>query len=218
MAFRLVLPLVFLSIMLTVTAYAGVNAIPSQGGTRNASPGYVTLDTGLKQLREDFNAHVSDVRLVFIVSGTCPGCLLGMDDMGKALAAEQANPQLRTYVVYIPKLGAQAKDIQPTVSLLPGQYVYRYWDPAGVSGRRFSGTLGIGQFAWDVWMIYGRGQQWDKELPPKPDFWMHQLYGLPSWRYLNADTFAKEVKTYLTQSKTAAAENSDAAGHTAGAP
>ncbi|MGH8307382.1 MAG: hypothetical protein ACRER0_03835 [Gammaproteobacteria bacterium] len=218
MIFHLVRPLVLLSTMLTVSAYAGGNAIPSKDGMQNAESGYVTLDTGLKQLRVDFNTHASDVRLVFIVSGTCPECLRGMDDMGKALAVEQANPKLRIYVIYVPKLGAQAKDIQPTISLLPGKHVYRYWDPAGVSGRRFSYTLKIGQYAWDVWMIYGRGQQWGKELPPKPDFWMHQLYGLPSWRYLNIDTFVKEVKTYLTQSKTAEAQKSDAARHAVGAP
>ncbi|HVC37113.1 MAG TPA: hypothetical protein VNF46_01800 [Gammaproteobacteria bacterium] len=217
MLLRLVRLLALLSAMLAVSAHAAGKAVPSQDATQNAGPGYVTLDPGLKRLRDDFNANAGDVRLVFIVSGTCPGCLRGMEDMGKALSPEQANPQLRTYVVYIPKLGAQAKDIQPTVSLLPSKYVSRYWDPAGVSGRRFGDTLEIGQYAWDVWMIYGRGQRWDKELPPKPDFWMHQLYGLPNSSFLNADTFAKKVKTYLLRSKTAAAGNSDAVRRAAGA-
>lgn len=216
MLLRLVRVLALLSTMLTVSVSAGGKPMPSYAGAKYADPVYITLDSSLTRLREDFNANVGDVRLVFIVSGTCPGCLRGMDDMGKALATEQSNPQLHTYVLYIPKLGAQAKDIQPTVFLFPGKYVYRFWDPAGVSGKRFSGTLGIAQFAWDVWMIYGRGQHWDKELPPKPVFWMHQLYGLPNSNYLNASTFAKEVKSYLARSKTAAVDNSHSITHSAG--
>lgn len=158
---------------------------------------YVTLDARLTRLRNDFNANADKVRLVYIVGATCPSCLRGMDDIGKALAPERNNPNLRTYVIYVPALGAKANDIAPTVSLIPGQYVTRYWDPAGAAGKLFDKTLRTGGFAWDVWMIYGAGDRWESAQPPAPDFWMDQLYGLPKRRFLNAATFARKTKAYL---------------------
>lgn len=165
-----------------------------------AGPGYVTLDPDLKHLQDDFNADVDEVRLLYIVGGTCPVCLRGMDDLGKALSAERDNPRLRTFVVYVPALGAKATDIQPTVSLLPGINVSRYWDPRGASGRLFDQTLNTGGFAWDVWMVYAAGRLWEGTKPPIPDFWMDQLGPpLPEWRYLDAKTFSRQVEGYLAR-------------------
>lgn len=173
-----------------------------------AASGYVTLDPSLKRLQDDFNADVGDVRLLYIVGGTCPVCLRGMDDLGNALIAERDNPRLRTFVVYVPALGARATDIQPTVSLLPGDYVSRYWDPRGASGRLFDQTLNTGGFAWDVWMVYAAGRRWEGAEPPSPDFWMDQLGPpLPGWRYLDAKTFSKQVESYLARTKTASSSN-----------
>ncbi len=174
-----------------------------------AAAGYVTLDPSLKRLQNDFNADANKVRLLYIVGGTCPVCLRGMDDLGKALSAQQDNPNLHTFVVYVPALGAKTTDIQPTVSLLPGKYVSRYWDPSGASGQRFNETLNTGGFAWDVWMVYGAGRRWDGSKPPTPDFWMDQLGPpLPKWRDLDAGTFSKQVESYLARIKTVSAGSS----------
>lgn len=193
----LALPCAFI---LLAACGSGQAASPAQP----AAPGYVTLSPNLKRLQDDFNADADKVRLLYIVGGTCPVCLRGMDDLGKALSAERDDPRLRTYVVYVPALGAKATDIQPTVSLLPGDYVSRYWDPRGASGRLFDQTLNTGGFAWDVWMVYGTGRRWDDAKPPTPDFWMAQLGApLPAWRYLDAKTFSKQVEDYLARAKIA---------------
>ncbi|MGH8427183.1 MAG: hypothetical protein ACRES7_04280 [Gammaproteobacteria bacterium] len=195
---RLLVPLCAAAlVVLALPACTRQTAASNHDAPGTVSPPYVTLDANLTRLRHDFNANADKVRLVYIVGATCPGCLRGMDDVGKALAGERDNPNLRTYVIYVPALGARAKDIAPTVFLIPGQYVTRYWDPTGASGKLFDKTLGTGGFAWDVWMIYGAGERWDAAQPPQPDFWMDQLYGLPKWRYLNATTFAKKAKAYL---------------------
>lgn len=171
----------------------------TQVGSHAAS--YVTLEPNLQKLKADFNAHPESVRLVYIVGATCPECLHGMDVLGKVLHGENSNPLVRTYVVYVPALGAKAKDIQPTAELITGNYVSRYWDPQGASGRDFEAALGIKQFAWDVYMVYAPGQIWNAAFPPKPDFWMDQLDGLPSERCLNADVFAGHVKRALAFAK-----------------
>lgn len=178
---------------------------------------YVTLDPTLMQLRNDFNADAGDVRLVYIVGATCPECLRGMDDMGKTLAAQMKNPRLHTFVVYVPALGAKAKDIQATLPLVPGEQVSRYWDPSGTSGVRYRHTLGLKVYAWDVWMIYGNGQQWKQKFPPKPDFWMHQLNGVPASNFLNPGIFAEQVMRYLKQAEmgNASSQNMRGTGATA---
>lgn len=41
----------------------------------------------------------------------------------------------------------------------------------------FSRALGLTSIAWDVYLLYGPGRKWEAEVPPTPDFWMHQLPG-----------------------------------------
>jgi hypothetical protein len=190
-----------LSVLLALSACSerGQAATPAPHAAADGT--YTVLGPDLKRLRDDFNADAGKLRLVYIVGATCPECLRGMDDLGKALSAEQDDPRLRVYVVYVPALGATAADIPPTLSLLPGKDVSRYWDPTGTSGKRYRDALGIRQFAWDVWMIYRPGQHWDQESPPKPDFWMDQLDGLPPERFLDPDKFAKQVRAYLAPSR-----------------
>lgn len=169
---------------------------------------YVALAPGMQNFKSDFNAHVGDVRLVYIVSAVCPGCLHGMDVLGKALRFDRDNPRVRTYIVYVPALGAKAEDIAPTIGLVPGGYVRRFWDPRGTSGREFDHALGIGQFAWDVYMIYGPDQTWSGDVPPKPRFWMDQLGGLPAGRFLNAEIFAGKVRYTLAHAQSGATRDS----------
>ena len=49
------------------------------------------------------------------------------------------------------------------------------WDGERKVGSIYSETLGLTSVAWDIYLLYGRGTRWDSEVPPKPDFWMHQL-------------------------------------------
>ena len=54
--------------------------------------------------------------------------------------------------------------------------VKQFWDPDRILGRLFSRTLNLqASIAWDVYLIYPPDHPWDEELPPAPNFWMHQL-------------------------------------------
>ena len=54
--------------------------------------------------------------------------------------------------------------------------VKQFWDPDQVSGRLLSQTLNLkASIAWDVYLVYSPDHSWDTELPPKPEFWLHQL-------------------------------------------
>lgn len=189
------------SILLLIPLTLLAPASGSQAAPAPSADIYSTLPADLAGLRQDFNAGVGKVRLLYIVGASCPVCLRGMDDLGRALAPQQDDPRLRTLVVYVPELHAVAADIAPTVSLLPGKQVSRYWDPAGASEKTFESILKTPGSAWDVYMVYGPEQRWDGALPPQPDFWMAQLGGIPSSRYLDAAEFAKQVQSRLASLK-----------------
>lgn len=54
--------------------------------------------------------------------------------------------------------------------------VQQYWDPNRILGQLLSQTLNLKEsIAWDVYLVYPPDHIWDTELPPKPEFWMHQL-------------------------------------------
>jgi hypothetical protein len=65
----------------------------------------------------------------------------------------------------------------------------------------FTRTLGFSEDAWDVYLLYGPSARWDGDLPPKPDFWMHQLGEKDHPRvdgpYLDADVFATRANALL---------------------
>ena len=53
--------------------------------------------------------------------------------------------------------------------------VKQFWDPDRILGRLLSQTLRLRiSIAWDVYLIYLPDHPWDGELPPEPEFWMHQ--------------------------------------------
>jgi hypothetical protein len=47
------------------------------------------------------------------------------------------------------------------------------WDGGGLPMRAFQTVLGLPGDAWDVFMVYRPQTNWDGDLPPQPDYWMH---------------------------------------------
>src|SRR5215208_1421971 len=53
--------------------------------------------------------------------------------------------------------------------------VEQFWDPDRIFGRALSQTLNLTiSIAWDVYLLYPPDHPWEAELPPVPEFWMHQ--------------------------------------------
>lgn len=72
-----------------------------------------------------------------------------------------------------------------------------FWDGNGLTLKAYQTVLGLPGDAWDVYMLYGPDARWDDELPPKPDFWMHQLGGDVAAPFLDPDVFAARAKALL---------------------
>jgi hypothetical protein len=91
--------------------------------------------------------------------------------------AKQPASQLRGFVVWVPMLGATEADVPVASRLVPDPRAQHYWDQSGRTMEVFRQPLGLQGEAWDVYLLYGRGVRWEGEVPPAPDFWMHQLSG-----------------------------------------
>jgi hypothetical protein len=167
---------------------------------------FAVLDAQDRPLRDDFNRGRGDVRLMFLVDPVCPGCLLGLSEMGNDLLSKLAqNAPVKVYVVYEPVIGGTAKDIPAAAALLKTPIAHNYWNPTGAFGWQMSHVLGYWNgrrwvYAWDTWLIYPPDAVWSGAAPPKPAFVMHQLGGLgnlPQYRHLDGKVFAARVNAML---------------------
>lgn len=159
---------------------------------------YEVIEQDLEKLRSDFNAHRGQIRLVFISGPTCGICLRGMADLNdEFVAASQNDGRLETFVVYVPTLGAKEKHVPDVLPLLAGPRIHHYWEESGIIGRLYQKAMDTKLYMWDVWMAYRPDAVWEGELPPYPDFWMHQLGPLPRELMLDASVFAVETRKMM---------------------
>ena len=159
---------------------------------------YAVLGQDLEELRSDFNAHRGQVRLLFISGPTCGVCLRGMADLNdEFIAASQNDGRLETFVVHVPTLGAKEKHAKDVLPLLAGPRIHHYWEDSGIIGRLYQKVMETDFYMWDVWMAYLPDVVWKGELPPYPDFWMHQLGPLPKELMLDASVFAVETRKMM---------------------
>jgi hypothetical protein len=93
------------------------------------------------------------------------------------ILAHEPSAQLAAYVVWVPELGAQPKDVPGGMTLVPDARALHYWDDNEQLGRAYEHILPTPLPAWDVYLLFGRGVRW-AGTPPKPRYWMHQLGGV----------------------------------------
>ncbi len=84
--------------------------------------------------------------------------------------------------------------MRPAMKFLDGSNVHYYWDATGINMRRFGRALGMDLDLWDFWAIYLPSTQWTGETPPAPEFWQHQLTGLPEEKRLVVSEFVTRIK------------------------
>jgi len=137
---------------------------------------------------------------MFLNGPTCGICLRGMADLNdEFIAASQNDDRLVTFVVHVPALGAREEHVADTIPLLDGPRVHHYWEESGIIGSHFTDVMDVDMWVWDFWAIYGTEARWEGTLPPKPDYFEHQLYGFPREKMLDAERFAAEAGTFIAR-------------------
>lgn len=147
-------------------------------------------------LRDAFNADAGAVRIVALVSPTCGACLRGASDIQREIFATIADPRLRGFIVWVPKLDGHESNVDEATHTVGDPRASHYWDGDGVLVRAYDGALRLGQDAWDVYLLYGPDTRWDGVEPPRPTYWMHQLHGVAG-PTLDGNILAGEVRRLL---------------------
>ncbi len=123
-------------------------------------------NANLASLKDAFNESAQSVRLLVLVSPTCPVCLKGSSAIGNLLS-QQKNSDIRAFVVWEPvlpmDLGAPSTATLRRVSDLRAS---QYWDKNHLVSRLL-GEHDRASVVWDYVAVYELGKLWD-QAPPKP--------------------------------------------------
>ena len=113
---------------------------------------------------------------------------------------EVADERLRVYVVWDPIFGGNFDRAAKELSRgFRDNRVSYFKDPDSLAGLLWKQVLNLNtEIAWDIYFLYGADAQWEKQ-PPKPDFSMHQLFGVTSGPPFDAEKFAEELRAMLAK-------------------
>ncbi len=191
---KLIIPVVIGAVLIVGAVFLYPQAASELSDNSAAKQDYTVLDASLSEFISDFNVAKGSTRLVFVAGPSCGPCLRGLTDMNNAVGdMTRENPDLKTFIVYVPTLGAEEKHAARAVRLMEGKDILHYWDPEGTSGLAIQQALDLQVYAWDVWLIYDGTAEWSAGNPPAPVHWEHQLRGLGDDNKLNPDRFAAKV-------------------------
>lgn len=100
--------------------------------------------------------------------------------------------------MWVPSLPADNESRVPAATAkIPDERATHYWDEKGTLKVAYQRSLKMNELAWDVYYVYKRGREWAGDLPPVPDYYMHQLRSLPPDRMLDGEKLADEIKKLL---------------------
>lgn len=126
-----------------------------------------------------FDAAASSLKLLVLVSPTCPICLDGVAVVRESLA-ELDSADVSIHVIWLPVLkGDTPAAAQDSARLIGNnKQVAHYWDLDHALSSRYCELLRLEErgrtVAWDLYLIYERGARWTAD-PPLPAVWMQQL-------------------------------------------
>ena len=130
-----------------------------------------------EDVHKEFNASSQKVRVVALLSLTCPDCQSGLGVVGRVLK-KFPSPQLKAILVWESmRDGDNASSATQQAETVQDIRISQGWDGGHNLGKLFGQTLDLHQIAWDVYLVYEPGIKWEGPQPPRPTFWMHQLEG-----------------------------------------
>lgn len=156
---------------------------------------YEVVGSSPSAVRAAFNADVGKVRVLMLVSPTCGACLQGASEVSEQIAEINHGKDVPLYVLWVPRRGGLEKDVPSATRVVADSSARQYWDGSDLLGAQYKQVLGWRGNAWDVYLLYGPKAQWQGDLPPSPDFFMHQTS--ETGPRLDASVFGARVKQLL---------------------
>ena len=107
---------------------------------------------------------------------------------------------LVVFVVWEPILGGDRETAaRRAAAFIPDPRARHYWTDELQLGAAFQAAVPlVDEPAWDVYLLYPKGVEWEGASPPTPSYYMHQLSGrLPAGRLLSGRSLAEKVDQEL---------------------
>ncbi len=155
-----------------------------------------------EDVRKEFNASSGKVRIVSLLSPTCPACHSGHSVVAQTLK-KFSSAKLQAILIWEPMRDADsATAAAQQAEAVHDPRIVQGWNENKSLGKLFGETLDLREIAWDVYLVYKPGIKWNTEQPPRPTFWMHQLVGVDPNLLLceNPTRLSAEVGKLLGQS------------------
>lgn len=121
--------------------------------------------TTLDQVKARFNQDAGVLRLVVLVSPTCPACVSGAGWIQEY--ALKRNPALavKVYAIWYEMYPGDSPDDFPAArALMPDRRVTHFWDPGKDVGRWFHGFVPSdvrGGIEWDAFYLFDETSVWN---------------------------------------------------------
>jgi len=162
------------------------------------------VETDMMQLRQQFNADKGKVRILLVLSPSCPSCRTGARTVETEVFAKVRSTKLAGYIAWGPYLtGDNVTLAQVSSGLVPDPRVHHYFDARRSIGVSLTNVLGTAPLlAWDIYLAYGPDVVWTRKdlTPPKPTVYMNLKRGGTNV-YFTGPAFRQRIEELLQQAK-----------------
>ncbi len=162
--------------------------------------------TDFSSLQKAFQQDNGSVRLVALLSPSCPYCIKGYRYMIKLLG-EIVDERLKMYIIWEPMLSGDSKELADKVSkeVNDPRMVFQAWDENRVNGKLWTSVMHKADDrwladgpAWDVYFLYKANEKWDEDKPTNPGYWQHQGAGTAELK-LNYSKLKSKIEEFLAE-------------------
>ena len=118
----------------------------------------------LDELKAQFNKDRGALRLVVLVSPTCPECVGGAGWIEDYVLKRYPDVPLKVYAIWYEMYPGDSPAAFPAAKqLMPDRRVTHWWDPTKSVGRWFTSVVPTnvnGEIQWDAFYLYGDNATW----------------------------------------------------------
>ena len=163
-----VLSIILLTLLISVLVYQNNNI----GNTLETDSIYDIKEiTDFSSLQKAFQQGNGSVRLVALLSPSCPYCIKGYRYMIKLLE-EIVDERLKMYIIWEPMLSGDSKELADKVSkeVNDPRMVFQAWDENLVNAKLWTSFMKKADNRWfangparDVYFLYRANEKWDED-------------------------------------------------------
>lgn len=159
--------------------FLSISPEPARSNVGAESDTTLTEITQYADFSRKFNDDTGYVRLVSILSPTCPMCRNQGYAAIQSVLRQVPSNVFRSYIIWLPALPSDTKqDAVAAAAEFSDDRITSYWDGQMQVANVFGKSLGLPSYAWDVYLLFDSDAKLKNDKLIVPQFWMHQLSGV----------------------------------------